>query len=67
MNSVLEKVSKHKKVRRFSEVFRLCADNTKARETLGWCPQYTLQQRLVETIEWVQRNIESYRVDEYSY
>lgn len=50
-----------------SEVFRLCADNTKARNTLGWCPQYTLQQGLVETIDWVQRNLDSYRVDAYSY
>ena len=50
-----------------SEVFRLCADNTKGRETLGWRPEHTLQQGLVETIDWVQSNLESYRVDTYSY
>ena len=50
-----------------SEVFRLCADNTRAREVLGWRPQYTLPQGLIETIEWIQSNLESYKADTYSY
>ena len=60
--------SESKRVRpEASEVLRLCADNTKARETLGWRPAHTLRQGLVETIEWVESNLESYKVDTYAY
>jgi nucleoside-diphosphate-sugar epimerase len=50
-----------------SEVFRLLADNSKAAETLGWQPRFTLKEGLAETIEWVKQNIDSYRADRYSY
>ena len=49
-----------------SEVERLCADNGKARKTLGWCPQYTLEEGLVQTIEWVRSNIGKYRLGVYA-
>jgi len=48
-----------------SEVGRLWADNRKARETLGWCPRYTLEEGLVETIEWVRKNLATYRPGAY--
>ena len=48
-----------------SEVDRLCADNTKAREILGWTPQYTLSEGLTRTIEWLSENNERYRSDIY--
>jgi dTDP-glucose 4,6-dehydratase len=48
-----------------SEVAQLCADNRKAREILGWSPQYTLEDGLVQTIEWIRNNLERYRVDAY--
>lgn len=48
-----------------SEVAQLCADNRKAHEVLGWCPQYTLEEGLVQTIEWVRNNLERYRVGTY--
>lgn len=39
-----------------SEVQRLCADNSKAREVLGWSPRYHgrdgLRRGLVETVQW---------------
>ena len=48
-----------------SEVDRLCADNTKAREILGWEPKYTLEDGLQRTIEWLTTNHEQYRSDIY--
>ena len=44
-----------------SEVERLCADNSKAKEILGWQPTYTLDQGLRETIAWLRENNALYR------
>ena len=49
-----------------SEVERLCADSTRARETLAWHPKFTLEGGLVKTIEWIQKNLGRYRVGAYS-
>lgn len=35
-----------------SEVSRLCSDNSRARQVLGWEPQFTLEQGLREVIDW---------------
>lgn len=35
-----------------SEVTRLCADNTRAREVLGWSPRVSLDEGLCRTIDW---------------
>jgi dTDP-glucose 4,6-dehydratase len=49
-----------------SEVERLVADNTLARELLGWEPNITLEQGLNSTIEWLRRHSERYRPGVYS-
>lgn len=49
-----------------SEVNRLCADNRKALETTGWSPQYSLEQGLRETIEWMKDNMKYYKSDIYN-
>ena len=49
-----------------SEVDRLCADNSKAQNSLGWEPQYTLKDGLAETIEWLEKNIDRYRLGTYT-
>lgn len=49
-----------------SEVDRLLADSTLARELLGWKPTYSLEQGLQKTIEWMQKNLERYRTDVYT-
>jgi len=49
-----------------SEVERLCADNTKAREVLGWQPDFTLEAGLTRTIEWIKENNERYRSSVYA-
>jgi NAD dependent epimerase/dehydratase len=48
-----------------SEVDRLCADNSKAKDILDCVPQYTLKNGLVQTIEWIEKNIDRYRLGTY--
>ena len=60
-------ISDNKRVRPdASEVDRLCADNTKARELLGWQPHYTLREGLEETINWLDKNHEFYKSEKYN-
>lgn len=49
-----------------SEVQRLLADNSKAREILGWQPNFGLRKGLTETISWIEKNSETYRSDRYA-
>ncbi|MCX5696457.1 MAG: SDR family NAD(P)-dependent oxidoreductase [Candidatus Omnitrophica bacterium] len=48
-----------------SEVERLLADNTKARELLGWEPRVPLIDGLKITIDWVKNNIKKYKAGLY--
>lgn len=49
-----------------SEVERLLADNSKARELLGWCPRVNLDAGLKTTIEWIRGHPDFYRPDTYN-
>jgi len=49
-----------------SEVQDLKAETSKAQRILGWSPKYTLQKGLVETIRWIEGNIERYRPNIYT-
>ncbi len=55
-----------------SEVERLWADNTLARELLGWAPEYAglegLRRGLVETVDWFTEpgNLRGYKADRYN-
>jgi dTDP-glucose 4,6-dehydratase len=48
-----------------SEVDRLLADNTLARNVLGWEPQVSLEDGLLRTIEWVREHLDQYRSHAY--
>jgi nucleoside-diphosphate-sugar epimerase len=48
-----------------SEVERLLSDNSQAREVLGWTPQYSLDDGLEATIEWLSRHLQLYRPETY--
>lgn len=48
-----------------SEVNRLLASAEFARETVGWTPEYSLDDGLRQTIEWVRGHLEQFRPDEY--
>lgn len=49
-----------------SEVNRLWADNTLIKELTGWKPEYTLDEGLKETIEWIKKNMECFKTDIYN-
>jgi dTDP-glucose 4,6-dehydratase len=49
-----------------SEVERLLADNTLARQLLGWSPRVTLEDGLTMTIEWLRQHLDRYRPGVYA-
>jgi NAD dependent epimerase/dehydratase len=49
-----------------SEVMRLISNNAVAREICGWQPRYSLEDGLVETVEWIKKNIDMYRSGTYA-
>ena len=48
-----------------SEVERLRADNTLAKDLLGWTPRHNLEEGLAATIKWVEEHLEQFRVGAY--
>jgi len=49
-----------------SEVMKLWASNKKAKEIIGWEPRVTLDEGLLETIEWISGHLDLYRSDQYT-
>ncbi|KVP82659.1 NAD-dependent dehydratase [Burkholderia ubonensis] len=49
-----------------SEVLKLVSNNAKARERMGWSPQVSLDDGLLQTIEFVKRNLHLYRPEVYT-
>jgi len=49
-----------------SEVERLLCNADKAKALTGWEPQYTLEEGLNETIEWMENNMQYYKPDIYN-
>ncbi len=49
-----------------SEVNRLLGSNDKIKRMTNWKPKYTLEQGLVETIEWIKNNLDKYKIDIYN-
>lgn len=49
-----------------SEVDRLLGCNEKIRHLTGWEPQYSLEQGLKETIDWIRENLNCYKPDIYN-
>ena len=49
-----------------SEVERLLADNTRARDLLGWAPRVTLEEGLKQTVAWLRENQHWYRAGVYA-
>ncbi|MDW7777161.1 MAG: SDR family NAD(P)-dependent oxidoreductase [Methanosarcinales archaeon] len=48
-----------------SEVMELICDNSKAKRLLDWSPQYTLDDGLAETVEWMRGYTNLYKTDKY--
>jgi len=49
-----------------SEVMTLLCSNAKARDQVGWEPEYSLEEGLKETIDFIRRNLDLYKVDIYN-
>ena len=49
-----------------SEVERLLADNSRARQLLGWQPKVSLEDGLMRTIAWIEQNLERYHSNAYT-
>ena len=49
-----------------SEVNRLLGSNEKIKNMTNWRPSYTLQSGLAETIEWMKKNLDKYKMDIYN-
>lgn len=49
-----------------SEVNRLLGSNEKIKKLTNWRPQYTFEQGIAETIEWISRHLDSYKYDIYN-
>jgi len=49
-----------------SEVNRLLGANAKIKSLTDWEPQYTFEQGLAATIEWIKGNMDKYKVDIYN-
>lgn len=49
-----------------SEVEKLVADNSRAKELLSWSPRFSFEKGLIATISWIRTNLHLYRAEEYS-
>jgi NAD dependent epimerase/dehydratase len=49
-----------------SEVFTLICDNSRARELIGWAPQYSLKDGLSETVRFISENLNLYKPGIYA-
>jgi nucleoside-diphosphate-sugar epimerase len=49
-----------------SEVLKLVSDNSRAAQLMGWTPRVSLDDGLMQTIEFVRKNIHLYRPTVYT-
>lgn len=49
-----------------SEVMQLICCAEKAKERMGWTPQYSLKEGLIETIEYMKQHLNQYKTDQYT-
>jgi len=49
-----------------SEVNRLLGANEKIKSLTNWEPRYSLETGLAETIDWLKKNLDSYKTDIYN-
>ncbi|MCK5214131.1 MAG: NAD-dependent 4,6-dehydratase LegB [Candidatus Omnitrophica bacterium] len=67
MNKKISVKGEKQRIRpRKSEVERLCCDNTKIVNETKWKPKFNLEKGLKETINWMEKNLNSYKPDIYN-
>jgi NAD dependent epimerase/dehydratase len=50
-----------------SEVQRLLSNNTLAYKTLGWVPRTSMDNGLIQTVEWIKDHLHLYRIGSYEF
>ena len=48
-----------------SEVTRLLADNSRAREVLGWAPSVSFEDGIKRTVDWISAHLDRFQVGKY--
>ena len=67
MNSTIEIVKEEVRVRPSnSEVEQLLCDNNKIISNTSWLPKYDLDTGLKETINWIEQNLNYFKINEYN-
>lgn len=67
INPEIEIISDEKRIRpEKSEVMKLICNNQKAERLLSWKPQYSLDEGLKQTIEFIRKNLHLYKPDMYN-
>lgn len=67
INPSIEIIEEAQRVRpEKSEVMKLLCDNTKAKEIAGWEPEYTLEEGIQETINFIKDNLSYYKPEIYN-
>lgn len=67
INPSLEVIEESQRVRpEKSEVMKLLCDNTKAKNLAGWEPEYTLEEGIQETINFIKENLNYYKPEIYN-
>jgi dTDP-glucose 4,6-dehydratase len=67
LNTPIEIDTEEQRVRpENSEVERLFCDNTKLISNTNWKPDYNIEKGLVETIDWLKKNIDMYKPEIYN-
>jgi dTDP-glucose 4,6-dehydratase len=66
INQKLEIITEDQRLRPTrSEVMRLISNNTLAKKMLGWEPQVSLDQGLLQSIDWIKNHLELYDPSKY--
>ena len=67
MGKKVKIISTHERVRpKSSEVESLICDNKKIKVNTRWEPEYSLEKGISETIEWMKKNHNLYKSDQYN-
>lgn len=69
LNSDVEFVTDKQRIRpEKSEVFRLWGDNSKLKSLTGFTPSYSIEEGLIETVEWfsIKENLSKYKFNIYN-
>jgi NAD dependent epimerase/dehydratase len=67
MKTEIDIVSREERMRpQKSEVMQLICDYNKVKKMVGWSPSFSLEEGLLETIEFIKKNLKGFNPDQYN-